>query len=80
MTAQLHVEPGTPETGLWCPACHTPAVVKTPLGILTTDGVVSMAPHIGCFDCGARYCGKCDTRIPNTRAMICAGCRKRPGR
>jgi hypothetical protein len=49
----IHLVPGTPRTGLWCPTCLLPSGVEVPLHFLTDTGCLAAGTVRECFDCGA---------------------------
>ena len=48
----IHLTPGTPRGGLWCPTCNLPSGIEIPLYTLTETGVRLMATFRKCDDCG----------------------------
>ncbi|SKD94290.1 Uncharacterised protein [Mycobacteroides abscessus subsp. massiliense] len=47
----LHISPGTPETGLWCPRCLKPSGYALPLYVLGAEGPWRIATVRKCHDC-----------------------------
>lgn len=47
----LHVVPGTPTLGLWCPKCLLPSGYEVGLYILCSDGPRRIGKVRECHDC-----------------------------
>lgn len=47
----VRLEPGTPETGIWCNACMTSGGFALPILRLCPHGVQTVAIAAGCFTC-----------------------------
>lgn len=48
------IRAGTPETGLWCDACHLPSRVRIRVFITHDGGSDLLATRDECQECGAR--------------------------
>lgn len=51
----LHMEPGTPTFGVWCPHCLLPSAVSTAVNILWGTGVTTLGVLTLCEGCGCRW-------------------------
>lgn len=47
----IHITPGTPRFGLWCPACLLPSGYEVPMHTLTRSGVGTLGVIRRCHDC-----------------------------
>lgn len=51
----LHLEPGTPTFGLWCPDCLLPSAALFPVNILLADGVTQLGTLTTCTSCERQW-------------------------
>lgn len=51
MAIILHLAPGTPEVGLWCPECLKPSGYMVPIYALSPSGVGRLGTLRKCHDC-----------------------------
>lgn len=47
----IHIAPGTPTVGLWCPRCLLPSGVEIPVHTLAASGVGQLAVIRRCTEC-----------------------------
>jgi hypothetical protein len=50
-TVTVTVTPGAPQTGLWCPACQLPTLIRVPLYAVSEGGVTLLGTAEECHGC-----------------------------